>query len=82
MAVVLNSMMLCCAACCGERYAVQHVEFSDMIYSMMMCWSACWITCCIGQHIVVFCGMLCGMVEVGQNDTLVGMLGIMLRWAA
>ena len=58
MAVVLNSMMLCCAVYCGERYAVQHVEFSDMIYSMMMCWSACWITCCIGQHDVVLCGML------------------------
>ena len=58
MAVVLDSMMLCCAAYCVERYAVQHVEFSDMIYSMMMCWSACWITCCIGQHDVVFCGML------------------------
>jgi hypothetical protein len=36
MAVVLNSILLCCAACCGERYAVQHVEFSDMMYSMMM----------------------------------------------
>ena len=75
------------------RYAVQRVEFSDMIYSMMMCWSACWITCCVGQHDVVFaacCGeryvlqqvVFSGMVKVGQNDTLVGMLGIMLRWAA
>jgi hypothetical protein len=58
MAVVLNSMMLCCAVYCGERYAVQHVEFSDMIYSMMMCWSACWITCCIGHLMLCFCDML------------------------
>ena len=39
MAVVLDSMMLCCAAYFVEWYAVQHVEFSDMMYSMMMCWS-------------------------------------------
>ena len=93
MAVVLNSMMLCCAAYCGEQYAVQHVEVSGMIYSMMMCWSACLITCCIGHLMLCFatcCGeryvlqqvVFSGMVEVGQNDTLVGMLGIMLRWAA
>ena len=48
---------------------------------------------CIGQHDVVFaacCGeqyvlqqvVFSGMVEVGQNDTSVGVLGIMLRWAA
>ena len=42
MAVVLGSM-LCCAAHCGERYAVQHVEFSDMMHV---------------QHDDVLCGML------------------------
>ena len=51
MAVALDSMMLCFAACCGERYVLQQVVFS-------------------------------GMVEVVQNDTSVGVLGIMLRWAA
>ena len=41
MAVVLDSMILCCAAYLVEWYAVKYVEFSDMMYSMMMCWSAC-----------------------------------------
>ena len=49
MAVVLDSMMLCCAAYFVEWYAVQHVEFSDMMYSMMMCWSAYWITVVLGS---------------------------------
>jgi hypothetical protein len=95
MAVVLDSMMLCCAAYCGERYAVQHVEFSDMMYSMMMCCAACWVSwllywaaycwvfaACCGERYVLQQVVFSGMVEVGQNDTLVGMLGIMLRWAA
>ena len=49
MAVVLDSMMLCCAAYFVEWYAVQHVEFSDMMYSMMMCWSAYWIMVVLGS---------------------------------
>ena len=49
MAVVLDSMMLCCAAYFVEWYAVQHVESSDMMYSMIMCWSAYWITVVLGS---------------------------------
>ena len=48
---------------------------------------------CIGQHDVVICGMFVeryalqqvvfsSMLEVRQHDALVGILGIMLRWAA
>ena len=49
MAVMLDSMMLCCAAYFVEWYAVQHVESSDMWYSMIMCWSAYWITVVLGS---------------------------------
>ena len=88
------SWRLCWTAwCCSEWYAVQHVESSDMMYSMIMCWSAYWITvvlgsmmlwfvaCCVERYAlqqVVFSSML----EVRQHDALVGILGIMLRWAA
>ena len=49
MAVVLDGMMLYCAAYFVEWYAVQHVESSDMMYSMIMCWSAYWITVVLGS---------------------------------
>ena len=49
MAVVLDSMILCCAAYLVEWYAVQYVEFSDMMYSISMCWSAYWITVVLGS---------------------------------
>ena len=49
MVIVLNSMMLCCAAYFVEWYAVQQVQSSDMMYSMMMCWSAYWITVVLGS---------------------------------
>ena len=48
-----------------------------MLGSMMLCFA----TCC-GERYVLQQVVFSGMVEVGQNDTLVGMLGIMLRWAA
>ena len=96
MAVVLDSMMLCCAAYCGERYDVQHVEFSDMMHvqhddvlvGMLGVMAVvlgsimlCFAACC-GERYVLQQVVFSGMVEVGQNDTFVGMLGIMLRWAA
>jgi hypothetical protein len=45
--------------------------------SIMLCFEAC-----CGERYVLQQVVFSGMVEVGQNDTLVGMLGIMLRWAA
>ena len=85
-------MILCFAVCCGERYVLQQVVFSGMIYSMMMCWSAYWITVVLGSMMLWFAAccveryalqqvVFSGMLEVRQHDALVGILGIMLRWA-
>jgi hypothetical protein len=40
---------------------VKYVEFSDMMYSISMCWSACWVSwllcwtawCCDLRHVVL-----------------------------
>ena len=96
MAVVLCGIfcwVVCCAACWIQRYDVQHDDVlvgildngcigqHDVVICGMLCWAVCITASCVERYAlqqVVFSGML----EVRQHDALVGILGIMLRWAA